>query len=720
MGTWFRTLGAPPDAPSAVAFAAALLLLWQGRRAFTALFRARKSVTLALLAAIALALSAGYVHHYLRGGPRIIDATSYWLEARALAEGHASWPIEEPTASVRGRFLLLSGSAEAPRLGVIFPPGYPIVLALGFLLGAPLWVGPFIAALLVGATYALAKAVTAREELARLAAVLSMVCATLRYHTADTMSHGWAAFLFAASLALAFGAADDAPGAKRRGKAVLAGVFFGWLLATRPISSLVLVPLLIFATRKARGMDRIALALSALIPVGLFLLQQRAVTGSHFVSSQAAYYAVADGPPACFRYGFGAGIGCLHEHGSYVAAVLPNGLDWKAAAIILLRRLRLHVIDVGNVEPIALLAAAAPVLALFARRPTPFPGSADGEKRSAMTRVAAQRTLAVAAGVLGVFVVYLPFYFDGSYAGGGARLFADVLPLEHVLIATSAGLLVERARDRWTSIDLPLASAAVVALSVGGFGVHAVFEHLMLRDREGGRPFFEPSVLAEAKIDHGLLFVGTDHAFNLAYDPAARDAHRALVVAREFGDERDRLLWERLGRPEAHRYVFEGRDQSKPVVVPWSPGPPPQPYRFEAEAEWPPIRQQGGSFEPVFAHGTCAWGGRLLAVNSEPDLPFDGAISFPVPASGTFRVAIHVASIGDVKARFVLRADPEMPPLATWSFASSRRDLNCATLTEKLVKLTRSGLLEVTAGGGSKLFVDAVALEPVESIAAAR
>src|SRR5687767_13348535 len=195
MGTWFRMIGAPPDAPSVVALAAALVLLWQGRRAFTALFRAPKSAVVALLAAVALALSAGYVHHYLRGGPRIIDATSYWLEARALAEGHASWPIDEPTASVRGRFLLLSGSAQAPRLGVIFPPGYPLVLALGFLLGAPLWVGPFIAALLVGATYALAKAVTAREDVARLAAVMSVVCATLRYHTADTMSHGWATFL---------------------------------------------------------------------------------------------------------------------------------------------------------------------------------------------------------------------------------------------------------------------------------------------------------------------------------------------------------------------------------------------------------------------------------------------------------------------------------------------------------------------------------------------
>jgi hypothetical protein len=191
-------------------------------------------------------------------------------------------------------------------------------------------------------------------------------------------------------------------------------------------------------------------------------------------------------------------------------------------------------------------------------------------------------------------------------------------------------------------------------------------------------------------------------------------------VAREFGDDRDRLIWERLGRPPAYRYVYEGRENSKPAVVPWTPGPAPHPYRFEAEAEWPPIRQDGGSFEPVFAEGTCAWGARLLAVNSEPDRPFQGAISFPVPGEGTFRIGVHIAAIGDVTARFVLRAGADAPPLATWTFASNRKDLNCSTLTEEFVNLTGRGLLEVTARGGSKIFVDAVALESVQPIARAR
>ena len=99
-------------------------------------------LVLAVLGGAALALSAGYIAHYLRGGPRVIDATSYWLQAQALSEGYLSFPIDEPTASVRGRFLLTS--AEGERLGVIFPPGYPALLALGFWFEHPLWVGPVV------------------------------------------------------------------------------------------------------------------------------------------------------------------------------------------------------------------------------------------------------------------------------------------------------------------------------------------------------------------------------------------------------------------------------------------------------------------------------------------------------------------------------------------------------------------------------------------------
>jgi hypothetical protein len=698
---WLRTFGAPADVPSAVALAVALLLVWQGRRLFAAMFRAPRSLAVGVLALAALALSAGYVHEYLRGGPRIIDATSYWLEARALAEGRVSWAIDEPTASVRGRFLLLSGAVDAPRLGVIFPPGYPLLLAIGFVFGVPLWIGPFIAALLAVATYALAKTVSAREDVARLAATLSVLSAALRYHTADTMSHGWAAFLFAATLALAYAAIDDPSAARRRLFAALAGTLFGWLVATRPVSALALLPALLLAISRMHGAARAFAVLGAALPVALFALQQRAVTGSWLVSAQSAYYAIADGPAGCFRYGFGAGIGCLHEHGAFVEAALPHGLDALAATKISIHRFYLHLGDIANFEPLALLVAFAPILARHREQP-----------------VLARRTKELTLTVVAIFTVYVPFYFDGSYPGGGARFFADVLPLEHVLVAIAAALGATRLRHRFSTFDLPRAASAISALALAGFGTHLAFEHGKLRDREGGRPFFEPSVLAQAKVERGLVFVGTDHAFNLAYDPGTQDPNQGVVVMREYGDDRDRLVWERLGRPSSYRYVFEG-NAIPPAVVVWTPGPAQHPFRFEAEAEWPPHRQIGGTLEPVFAQGTCAWGGRLLAVRSTSERPFEGAISFPVPRKGTYRVGVHVASAGDTTARIVLRDAPGSPPLATWTLATTKKDLQCATLTEEFVKLRDRGWLEITARGGSNWFLDAIALEPTEWVAAA-
>src|SRR5262249_29990023 len=72
---WPGPLGPPPDWPSVVATIAAMLLLWRGRVLFDALFHAPGRSALVLVAGIAVVASAVYVDHYLRGGPRIIDAT---------------------------------------------------------------------------------------------------------------------------------------------------------------------------------------------------------------------------------------------------------------------------------------------------------------------------------------------------------------------------------------------------------------------------------------------------------------------------------------------------------------------------------------------------------------------------------------------------------------------------------------------------------------------
>jgi len=556
----YTTLGLPPDgvAWTALAVASALVPLCATRLRRSLEPALKPRLLLPALTIAAALLSVGYVSHYLHGGPRIIDATSYLLEARSLAAGGFTFDVPDPSAAFRGRFLL--SSSDGHTLGVIFPPGYPLVLSLGVRLGAPLLVGPTLGALLVAATYALARALGQNAKVALLAALLSVLSGALRYHTADTMSHGLAALLSCTALALAL-RAD-----LRRG-ALWSGLCLGLLIATRPVSGGVACLLVGFALR--RRLRSLPWCLLGMLPgVALLLAQQHALTGNLFGSTQLAYYQAADAPPGCFRYGFGGGIGCRFEHGQYVERFLPSGFGLRHA----LRNLGVHLFafatDATNAAPLSLLAGYA----LFIARRSPLSLLGAG----------------VALQALG----YVPFYFDGDYPGGGARFLCEAIPLCQILVARAA-------------VDLRL-GALLPPLSVAGFALFARHHHEQLRDRDGGRPMFEPALVAGTGIDRGLLLVDGDHAFNLGFDPRALHSSREVLVARHRGDAHDWLLFQQLGRPPTYRYLYDFQGHSPPRVVPFSP---PESNRLEAEAEWPALLAQGSAY-PI--HYPCASGHRAL------------------------------------------------------------------------------------------------------------
>lgn len=583
MDTPIGHIGAPPDAVAWAALVVAACVLLLGiafpRRVAGALERVEDRWLVLALATAALLLSAGYVAYYLHGGPRIVDATSYWLEARGLSLGQLVMPVPHPSGSFRGRFLVTPPGATA--IAVIFPPGYPALLALGFLLRAPMAVGPVIAALLVAATYALARQLTGRRDVALCAALLSVLCAALRYHTADTMSHGWAALLLAVTLAAA------ARGG--RWPVLLAGIACGWLVATRPVTGALGLALATALLLRA-GRERWLFPLALMPGLALLLVHQHAATGTWLSSSQLRYYALADGPPGCFRYGFGHGIGCRYEHADFVRAHLAHGYGLAAALGTSGRRLAWHTLDIANLAPLALLVPYAMIA---------------GWRRPGI------RVLSL--GTLGVILAYAPFYFDGSYPGGGARMLAEALPLEQVLLA-------------WALCELRAARFAA-PLSLAGFAFHASYAHRALSEREGGRPMFEASVLAHAGVDHGLVFVGTDHGFDLGFVPGAFDAKHGIVVARWRGDAHDALLWDALGRPQAYRYRYDPlAARAVPRVTP-QPLHVPATLRFEAAAEWPPLSVAGGWAHPDFPSGSCAAGAPGLRL---------------LPTSGRVRVTLEI------------------------------------------------------------------------------
>ena len=661
MSGWLGYLGVPPDPVAWTALGLSLLGLlavYLCPRWFHPLVRSEyRWYVIAGLAGCAALLSFGYVEYYLRGGPRIIDATAYYLQARVFAHGSWTLPLHEPTTSFRGRFLL--PSPDSSTLGVIFPPGYPAVLSLGFLVGAPMLVGPVLAAGLVVATYALARHLSGREDVALLAAALSATSAGLRYHTADTMSHGWSALLLVLAL---LAATKDG-----RLWSFVAGSSTGWLVATRPFSGLallILVLALIVRDQRKWG----AFVVGLLPGLALLMIHQRVVTGQWGESAQLLYYGVADGPPGCFKWGFGKEVGCRFEHGGFREAALPHGFALLDGLRITGIRLQKHLRDAANFQPLALVLLVGAIGAVRRRQ-----------------------LLLPSCGVLAVVLVYVPFYYDGSYPGGGARFYADVLPLEHILIAYGAHLL---RGGRWL---LPMVGV--------GFALQTSFDHRALSSREGGHPMFERSVLRANGIERGLVLVDTDHGFDLGYDPGARNATDSTVVARARGDASDSILWDSLGRPPSFRYEYDlvqGQQRLVPQPIP----PPEGKLRFEAEHSWPVAWVKGGWVLPDFP--PCASAGRALQLRVVAGGSVQAGIPIYVPRQATYEIRVGWARIPGAAVRVQVSVNGSDKTENTEQI----RGL-CWVSQLPLVRLERGPLNVVVRSSGSGAEVDFVELEAV-------
>lgn len=582
--------GVPADPFAVVALVLGLVVLFGPPRRFL-LALAPRTFVLGVSVASFLA-SLAYIHVYLRGGPRIIDATSYYLQGAALSHGELVWTVPAPAESFRGRFLIAPGETS---LTGIFPSGYPVLLALAFLLKSPMLLGPLLGAVLTAATYRLARVfardlpTSSQETVARGAALLSLVCGAVRYHTADTMSHGLSmvlatfAFTEIAKIHGTTTSPDERRTSERRSIAI-ASFCTSYLAITRFASALPLGLMLIVLVARTRELRRPAnLVVAFAFPLAALLVQlhvQHTQTGSYFTPAQSLYYRLSDGPDGCFKYGFGKDVGCLYEHGDFVRSQLPSGYGVFEALKTTGRRLLAHGGDAANASiflPLALWGAV--ILPRF-------------------------RALAAAYALLHV-CAYVPFYFDGNYPGGGARFFSELLPLEHVLLAMGVVSLTSHAKHPALALVLP-------ALALVVFGVHGSFAHLTLRDRDGGRPFFAADVLREAGVTEGLVFVDTDHGFNVAHADAL---HSKLVVARQRGDAFDRLLYDGLGAPRTYRYVREGSVHRVEPFVPAARAIDGV-ATFEAESFWPPREKTGGYGYPEWSSTFTGASGRVYTFHS--------------------------------------------------------------------------------------------------------
>lgn len=614
--------GLPSDPLGLGALGVGLLLLALATRKVPFL-SGKTRVPLPLLLGLAggsAALSLLYFDYYLRGAPRVIDATAYLLEARILETLSFTFTPPEPTTLFRGRFL--TSPPDAPNsFGVLFPPGYPALLAVGEALATYRVVGPLLAALLVFATSDLAHLVTKDARVGVAAGALSVASMAVHYHTAEPMSHGWSALLLTTAASSYFRLLDASLVSRRRGaSALLLGLTLGWLIATRQLTGL--LALTVFAGHaltRGRGKWRAAPRTCSVVILGMFPglvllgLHQKALTGSFFGSPQLAYYAASDGPLGCF--GLGLGKGCEFEHGDFFRATEGAGLTLGMAAKTTLRRLSHHTLDVANFEPLALVAALG--LGTFPNRTFRSWG------------------LALVAAFLGG---YATFYFDGSIPGGGARFFFELLPLEHIALAT---LLVRR-DCVWLGF----------ALSVLGFALHGRGSHEFVDRSQGGAPYLTASELPLRDGVPRLVWVESDHAFLLGLVPRnfRSDGHLSgTLVARATGDLREQALERSLERSNEGLEVLRLEPRA-PVGARLRPGAADgstAPDVLEAETLWPALRQSNGWVHPSFPPESCASRGRALVIHpgAEP-----GPTSFELwvdgPAPGRYRVKAHFVRRG--------------------------------------------------------------------------
>jgi hypothetical protein len=146
---------------------------------------------------------------------------------------------------------------------------------------------------------------------------------------------------------------------------------------------------------------------------------------------------------------------------------------------------------------------------------------------------------------------------------------------------------------------------------------------------------FEQRVLEEARVRRGLVFVQTDHGFNLGHVPGV-DPEEGVLVARARRDAHDALLWERLGRPASYLYVYDPfGSASVGRLLPYEPRRGALP-RLEAESAWPPLLVRGGWAHPSHATSSCTSGGRGLRLSSTSGAVVRVGIELPVLRAGRY------------------------------------------------------------------------------------
>ncbi len=188
-----------------------------------------------LIAVFAFVTTLYLNYSYLSHMPHIPDSVAYIFQAKILAAGHFAAPKPQPNDAFnffQPPFIIISGNKWAS----IYPFGHPIILAVGQLLHA-MWLMP---PLLGAGSVAMIFAVGRKLYGVRTGILASLLLATSPFflmNASSFMSHNTAVFYLLASLLFLI-----VLNKRKIPAGIAAGLFFGLIFNTRPLTGVALVP----------------------------------------------------------------------------------------------------------------------------------------------------------------------------------------------------------------------------------------------------------------------------------------------------------------------------------------------------------------------------------------------------------------------------------------------------------------------------------------------
>ncbi|GAB4318043.1 MAG: hypothetical protein Kow0059_11300 [Candidatus Sumerlaeia bacterium] len=346
-----------------------------GRGAMAQWIQGRAAPWLCGAIAGTLALAANL--HLWEGVIRIPDEASYWIQGAMLAQGRLWLPAHPWTQSFISEFNVVDGG----KWFGAYPPGWPVLLAVGCLAGVPQIVNPLLTALIAGLMLALVR----RQFAPRLATPAFVIIAFSPWLWEEGMtflSHSTALAAFVIGLTFLH------KWLRRPGPwpALGAGLALGWIGLTRQLDAAcvfgalgVWVLLVLRGVAWSRRLELLgALALGGALFGGLHLAYNAALTGDPLYFPLKRYYDLLRGEQ-WFRYGFGPDIGDLSGYcwalghspiegvwNAWVNITVINGdfLGWPGGSLIVFW-LWLVLARKDAFERLLLLVAAALFAAYF-------------------------------------------------------------------------------------------------------------------------------------------------------------------------------------------------------------------------------------------------------------------------------------------------------------------------------------------------------------------